>query len=60
VVVHQKQVILSLVPRPPPRFCLAAVEKNWEPIFLHGYKIKSGWRLGNEAKLYSLYMCMQL
>ena len=33
----------SLVPRPPPRFYLAAVEKNWE--------IKSGQRPGDEARI---------
>ena len=33
----------SLVPRPPPRLYLVAVE------FLHGCEIKSGRRPGNEA-----------
>ena len=39
----------SLIPRPPPRFYLAAVE-----IFLHSCKIKSGRRPGNEASNYNM------
>ena len=42
------ELMPSLIPSPPPRFYLAAVEKNQE-IFLHGCKLKSGWRLGNKA-----------
>ena len=34
----------GMQPRPPPRFYLAAVEKN-----RHGCEIKSGQRPGNEA-----------
>ena len=36
----------SIVPRPLPRFYLAAMEKN---LFLHGCETKSGQRPGNEA-----------
>ena len=46
-----KVLLTSLVPRPPPRFYLAAMEKN-----LHGCEIKSGWRPWNEAS-YSLCVC---
>ena len=42
----------SLVPRPPPRFYLAAMKKSVRnfPILLHGCKIKSGQRPGNKAR----------
>ena len=49
-IVNKDRHILSLVPRPPPRLYLAAVEKS----FLHGCEIKSGRRPGNEASIYSL------
>ena len=37
-----EELMNSLVPRPPPRLYLAAVE-------IHGCEIKSGRRPGNEA-----------
>ena len=39
---------INLVPRPPPRLYLAAVELA--PAFLHGCEIKSGWRPGYEVR----------
>ena len=40
-------IIPNLVPRPPPRFYLAAVEKSRGK--LHSCEIKSGWRPGYEV-----------
>ena len=36
--------VCRLIPGPPPRFYLIAVE------ILHSYEIKSGWRPGNEPR----------
>ena len=43
--------VSNLVPRPPPRLYLAAVEKPQASTqtFLHGCEIKSGWRPGYEV-----------
>ena len=50
---HYENVVRpNLVPRPPPRLYLAAVEKSRGKAvdtFLHGCEIKSGWRPGYEV-----------